>query len=78
MSSNSNQLYKLPHLFFAVRMANVFLENAGSIEPVSEDDEKYINYMRGEAHAQLAYQYFKGFRIWGSLPWINKVLEGGE
>lgn len=78
MSSNSNQLYKLPHLFFAVRMANVYLENAGSIVPVSADDEKYINYMRGEAHAQLAYQYFKGFRIWGSLPWINKVLEGGE
>lgn len=70
--------YPLDRLFYAVRVANTFIEKSGEVETASESDEQYLEYMIGEAHAHLAYQYFKGFRIWGSLPWINKRLSGGE
>ncbi len=78
MGTTSFQKYPLPRLFFAVRTANIYLEKAGTIPAASSADEQYINQMRGEAHAHIAYQYFKGFRKWGSLPWINKRLVGGE
>lgn len=78
MNSSSKQLFGADHMFFAIRQANVYLERASSIPEVSQTDRVLINSMKGEAHAHLAYQYFKGFRIWGSLPWINKPLAGGE
>lgn len=78
LNSNSNQIYPIDRMFYAVRTANIFLENASKIVAVSEADKQYINQMKGEAHAHMAYQYFKAFRIWGSVPWINKALKGGE
>lgn len=78
MSSTSTQFYPINQMFFAIRSANTYLEKAGTIPVISETDAEYINQMKGEAHAHLAYQYFKGFKLWGSLPWINKRLEGGE
>lgn len=78
LSSATQQSFTLDRLFLAVRNANTFLENAATIPTVSSADEEYINRMRGEAHAHIAYQYFKGFKIWGSLPWISTRLEGGE
>lgn len=78
LNPTSKQFYSVDRVFYAVRMANTFLERANTISTVSEDDKKYVNYMRGEAHAHIAYQYFKGFRVWGSLPWVNKVINGGE
>lgn len=78
MSSASSQLYPISNLFFAVRSANTYIEKMNEIPVQSASDEIYIKQMLGEAHAHVAYQYFKGFRIWGSLPWINTRLEGGE
>jgi starch-binding outer membrane protein, SusD/RagB family len=78
MSSTSAQFYPLNYLFSAVRIANTYIENADRIPAASAKDQTYIDQMKGEAHAHLAYQYFKGFRLWGSLPWINKRLSGGE
>lgn len=78
MSTTSRQMYPLDRLFFAVRAANTFIEKADEIPTVSDADQQYVDQMLGEAHAHLAYQYFKGMRIWGSLPWINVRLQGGE
>ena len=78
ISTTSRQFYPLDRLFYAVRMANIFIDRVDDIQTVSAADEQYVQQMLGEAHAHIAYQYFKGLRIWGSLPWINKPLEGGE
>lgn len=78
LSSTTQQTYTLNRLFLAVRSANTYLERAGTIPAASQSDVEYINRMKGEAYAHIAYQYFKGFKIWGSLPWINKQLVGGE
>lgn len=78
LSSATRQSYTLDRLFLAVRNANTFLEMAVTIPTNSATDAEYVNRMVGEAHAHLAYQYFKGFKIWGSLPWINVRLVGGE
>lgn len=78
MSSASAQFYPLDRLFYAVRSANTYIQKVNTIPVQSASDLTYINQMLGEAHAHVAYQYFKGFRIWGSLPWINTRLEGGE
>jgi len=78
LSSATAQSYTLDRLFLAVRNANTFLEMAATIPTSSATDAEYVNRMVGEAHAHLAYQYFKGFKIWGSLPWINVRLVGGE
>jgi len=78
MNSASFQFYPLDHLFLAVRNANTYIEKAGEINTISVADEEYVRNMLGEAHAHVAYQYFKGMRIWGSLPWVNKRLIGGE
>ncbi|MCF8226236.1 MAG: RagB/SusD family nutrient uptake outer membrane protein [Bacteroidales bacterium] len=74
----SGHLYPINYLFDAVRKCNIFIERAETIPTQSAIEDEYIRRMTGEAHAHMAYQYFKGFRLWGSLPWINKVLEGGE
>nr|WP_319509508.1 RagB/SusD family nutrient uptake outer membrane protein [uncultured Draconibacterium sp.] len=78
MSSASDQFYPIGQLFYAVRSANTYIQKVNEIPVQSASDQTYINRMLGEAHAHVAYQYFKGFRIWGSLPWINTRLEGGE
>ena len=78
MNSSSAQLYSAANMFYAIRQANVYLARAASIPEVSQTDKVLISRMKGEAHAHIAYQYFKGFRIWGSLPWINTVLDGGD
>ncbi|MFB6319122.1 RagB/SusD family nutrient uptake outer membrane protein [Saccharicrinis sp. FJH54] len=78
LSSATTQIYPLDYLFQAVRTCNTFIEKAASIPTTSSSEEEYIQRMLGEAHAHIAYQYFKGFRVWGSLPWINKRMEGGE
>ncbi|MBN1131924.1 MAG: RagB/SusD family nutrient uptake outer membrane protein [Bacteroidales bacterium] len=74
----SGHLYPVTLLFDAVRKCNIFIERANTIPASSPLEAEYIRYMIGEAHVHMAYQYFKGFRLWGSLPWINKALEGGE
>ncbi|MBL7968910.1 MAG: RagB/SusD family nutrient uptake outer membrane protein [Prolixibacteraceae bacterium] len=78
LSSASFQAYTLDRLFLAVRNANTFLSKASSIKTVSSADAEYVKRMSGEAHAHIAYQYFKGFKNWGSLPWISTPLKGGE
>lgn len=78
LSSATTQIYPLDYLFQAVRTCNTFIEKAGSIPTYSANDDEYVRRMLGEAHAHIAYQYFKGFKNWGSLPWINKRMEGGE
>lgn len=78
LSPVSWQTYTIDRLFFAVRQANTYLERAETIPAVSSSDQEYINQMKGEAHAHIAFQYFKGLKVWGSLPWINKRLAGGE
>ena len=78
MSSASDQFYPINQLFYAVRSANTYIQKVNEIPVLSASDQTYIDQMLGEAHAHIAYQYFKGFRIWGSLPWINSRLEGGE
>jgi len=77
-NTSTSHMYPLDYLFLAVRTANTFIEKAPEIITNSSEDEEYVRRMLGEAHAHLAYQYFKGIRVWGSLPWINKRLEGGE
>ncbi|HCC71232.1 MAG TPA: hypothetical protein DEQ09_08790, partial [Bacteroidales bacterium] len=78
MSPTSDQIYPLNYLYRAVRIANTFIEMASSIDAVSQSDQEYIKKMKGEAHAHLAYQYYRGMRLWGSLPWIGEKLNGGE
>lgn len=78
INTNSRQFYPLDRLFYAVRVANIYIAKYKSVPIESEADAKTIQYLLGEANAHLAYQYFKGMRIWGSLPWINKPLDGGE
>jgi len=77
-SPNSDQMYPINYLYTAVRKSNTFIEKASSIPTASSSDEAYVRRMLGEAHAHLSYQYFKGLRQWGSIPWIAKRLEGGE
>lgn len=74
----SNHLYPLTYLFEAVRKCNTFIERANTIPTSSQLEDENIKYMIGEAHTHMAYQYFKGIRLWGSLPWVNKALSGGE
>lgn len=78
VSTTTRQMYPMDNLYTAVRYANTFLQNASSINTSSDLDQQYVKYMIGEANAHLAYQYFKGMRVWGSIPWINRVLVGGE
>jgi hypothetical protein len=78
LNPSSTPLQKVSTTFYAIRTANIFKENAKTIPAVSEIDEEYIQQMLGEAYAHVGYQYFKAFRLWGSLPWIDKALEGGE
>lgn len=78
LSSTTSQIYPLENLFQAVRNCNTFIEKAGEVPVGSATEQEYLNRMLGEAHAHIAYQYFKGFKNWGSLPWISKRLEGGE
>jgi hypothetical protein len=77
-NTSASHMYPLDYLFLAVRKANTFIEKAPGIVTNSSEDDEYVRRMIGEAHAHLVYQYFKGIRVWGSLPWINKPLEGGE
>ncbi|MCU4157752.1 RagB/SusD family nutrient uptake outer membrane protein [Carboxylicivirga sp. A043] len=78
VNSASNQMYGLNWLYFAVRGANTFIEKAGTIPTVSEEDAAYVDKMTGEAHAHLSYQYFKAMKLWGTVPWVNKRLDGSE
>ena len=39
--------------------ANTFIEKVNEIPVQSESDAAYIQQMLGEAHAHIAYQYFK-------------------
>lgn len=78
LSPQSTQLQRINRIFYAIRTANIFISRANTIDAVSQKDEQYIQYMIGEAYAHRAYQYFKAFRVWGSIPWIEVPLEGGE
>ena len=78
LSSTTSQIYPLDKLYLAVRNCNTFIEKAGGIPTGSSTEREYVQRMLGEAHSHIAYQYFKGFKVWGSLPWISTRLEGGE
>ncbi len=78
LNPGSLMLQRLNRTFYAIRTANIFIERANTITAVSAKDEEYIQHMLGEAYAHKGYQYFKAFRLWGSIPWMDKALEGGE
>ncbi|NJO68306.1 MAG: RagB/SusD family nutrient uptake outer membrane protein, partial [Bacteroidetes bacterium] len=77
-SPSSRQFYPINTLYYAVRHANIFLERAPNIITSSPDDAEYLKRMTGEAYAHLAYQYFYGMKLWGTIPIVDKVLVGGE
>lgn len=78
LNPQSTQLQRLNRIFYAIRTANIFIERAKTIKAISSKDEEYIQNMIGEAYAHRAYQYFKAFRVWGSIPWLETPLQGGE
>lgn len=61
----------LNYMFLDIRIANKTLEN---IDMLTNATETQKNDLIAQAHFFRAFCHFELFRLWGSMPYINKVI----
>ncbi len=61
----------LGSMFSIIRICNMSLKNINLLKDVSPVD---INDFKGQAHFIRAFAHFELFRLWGSMPYLNKVI----
>jgi hypothetical protein len=64
--------------YFAIRKANVFLENIDKLIPSDLAPEAKINRWRGEATYLRAFNYFLLIRVYGPVPIVDKTVALNE
>ncbi|MDR3261296.1 MAG: RagB/SusD family nutrient uptake outer membrane protein [Tannerella sp.] len=62
---------RVPHSWKAIRIVNKCIEN---IDRVKELDEKEKNDFLGQAYFVRAFCHFELFRLYGTLPYVDKAL----
>lgn len=63
----------LESMFKDIRICNIALKNIHFLEE-SNVDPVEINDLKGQAHFIRAYCHFTLFRIWGPMPYLDKVI----
>nr|WP_293844180.1 RagB/SusD family nutrient uptake outer membrane protein [uncultured Arsenicibacter sp.] len=61
----------LGSMFNIIRICNLSLKNINKLKDVNEVD---VNDFRGQAHFIRAFAHFELFRLWGPMPYLNKVI----
>lgn len=61
----------LGSMFSIIRICNISLENINLLKDVNQVD---INDFKGQAHFIRAFAHFELFRLWGPMPYLNKVI----
>lgn len=61
----------LGSMFNIIRICNLSLKNISKLKDVNDVD---VNDFRGQAHFIRAFAHFELFRLWGPMPYLNKVI----
>ena len=61
----------LGSMFETIRICNMSIKNIDLLKDVSPID---INDFKGQAHFVRGFAHFELFRLWGAMPYLNKVI----